>query len=97
MNTIVEDLAAGRILVSDGAWGTVLSEKGLQAGECPELWNADHPEVVRDIARGYIEAGTNHQALAQATRDNPDRDQRGIPLLDTGHLVSQIDYKVGAD
>jgi len=50
---------SGRILVSDGAWGTFLQEKGLQAGECPELWCVDHPEAVLDIARSYVEAGAD--------------------------------------
>jgi hypothetical protein len=46
--------------------------------------------------RGYVEAGTNLTPLAQMTRDNPDRDQRMIPLLDTGHLIGQIAVKVKA-
>ena len=48
-----------RILVSDGAWGTFLQRKGLQPGECPELWCIDHAEAVADIARSYIEAGAD--------------------------------------
>jgi 5-methyltetrahydrofolate--homocysteine methyltransferase len=40
--TISERLKKGDILVSDGAWGTFLQKKGLQAGECPEFWCVDH-------------------------------------------------------
>ncbi len=47
----------GRVLASDGAWGTMLQSQGLEPGECPELWNLTHSEVVLEIARGYIEAG----------------------------------------
>jgi len=50
---------SGKILVSDGAWGTFLYQKGLQAGECPELWNLTHPEVVKQIAQSYINAGAD--------------------------------------
>jgi len=57
--TIVAALRAGRILVSDGAWGTFLQKKGMQPGECPELWNVTHPEAVMDIARDYIAAGSD--------------------------------------
>jgi len=46
-------------LVSDGAWGTFLQQKGLQLGECPEEWNITHPEEVFDIAKSYIEAGAD--------------------------------------
>ena len=52
-------IAEGKTLVSDGAWGTFLQAKGMQPGECPELWNIEHPEAVLDIARSYIEAGAD--------------------------------------
>jgi 5-methyltetrahydrofolate--homocysteine methyltransferase len=57
--TISAVVQSGRILVSDGAWGTFLYEKGLQAGECPERFNLDRPEDVRDIAWRYSEAGAD--------------------------------------
>jgi 5-methyltetrahydrofolate--homocysteine methyltransferase len=49
----------GKVLVSDGAWGTFLQKKGLKPGECPELWNSTHRDDVLDIARSYIEAGAD--------------------------------------
>ena len=48
-----------RVLISDGAWGTFLQKKGLQPGECPELWNVTHREEVLDIARSYLKAGSD--------------------------------------
>jgi len=59
MNTITSDIRQGRILVSDGAWGTFLHEKGLLPGECPELWNLNKPEEVFAIAKSYIDAGAD--------------------------------------
>ncbi len=59
MSTIIDRIKCGEILVSDGAWGTFLHRKGLQPGECPELWNVTHREDVLDIARSYILAGTD--------------------------------------
>jgi len=56
---ITEALKNRRTLVADGAWGTALQERGLKGGECPELWNFEHPEMVLDIARSYIDAGSN--------------------------------------
>jgi 5-methyltetrahydrofolate--homocysteine methyltransferase len=56
---IVDALKEGRILVSDGAWGTFLQKKGLKPGECPELWCAERPDDVFDVARSYIEAGAD--------------------------------------
>lgn len=49
----------GRVLVSDGAWGTFLHQKGLKADECPELWNLSRPEDVLEIAASYVEAGAD--------------------------------------
>ena len=59
MGKIVDQINAGKVLVSDGAWGTFLHAKGLKAGECPELWNITHTEDVLDIAKGYINAGSD--------------------------------------
>ena len=56
---IAEIIKTGRILVSDGAWGTFLHSKGLKAGECPELWCVERPGDVKDIALSYINAGAD--------------------------------------
>ncbi len=56
---IVEAVKSGRVLVSDGAWGTFLQQKGLKPGECPELWNVERQDDVRAIAQSYIDAGSD--------------------------------------
>ena len=45
-------------ILSDGAWGTNLQRKGLEIGECPEEWNINHPDLVEEVARDFIEAGS---------------------------------------
>jgi 5-methyltetrahydrofolate--homocysteine methyltransferase len=59
MNRIVSEIKSGKVLISDGAWGTFLQQKGLKPGECPESWNLDRPDDVFDIAKSYIEAGSD--------------------------------------
>ena len=59
MNNLLQRLAQGRILISDGAMGTFLHAKGLSAGECPESWCISHPDVVKGIAEAYIAAGSD--------------------------------------
>ena len=59
MGTIAEAVKAGKILVSDGAWGTFLQQMGLEPGECPELWNIEKPDAVYKIAKSYIDAGSD--------------------------------------
>jgi 5-methyltetrahydrofolate--homocysteine methyltransferase len=56
---ITEILKTGKILVSDGAWGTYLYLKGLKADECPDEWSLTHPDEVEDIARSYFNAGSD--------------------------------------
>jgi 5-methyltetrahydrofolate--homocysteine methyltransferase len=56
---IVDALKGGKVLISDGAWGTFLHKKGLAPGECPELWCVTRFEDVKDIAQSYINAGAD--------------------------------------
>ncbi len=46
-------------LLLDGATGTTLFAMGLEAGDAPELWNADHPDRIRDLHRGFVESGSD--------------------------------------
>jgi 5-methyltetrahydrofolate--homocysteine methyltransferase len=59
MNTIIDQIKIGKVLVSDGAWGTFLQQKGLGPGQCPELWNLVKPKEVFEIAKSYIDAGSD--------------------------------------
>jgi len=59
MQRISEKVKNGEILISDGAWGTFLQKKGLAPGECPELWNIEHYNDVYEIAKSYVDAGSD--------------------------------------
>jgi 5-methyltetrahydrofolate--homocysteine methyltransferase len=58
-NSILSRLQAGKVLVSDGALGTMLQAAGLEPGVCPESWNIDFPDRVEAIAKAYAEAGSD--------------------------------------
>ena len=58
MNRFIERLQRKSVILSDGAWGTMLQARGLPPGECPERWNLTRPEEVFAVARGYAEAGS---------------------------------------
>jgi methionine synthase I (cobalamin-dependent) len=49
---------SGAPVLADGAMGTMLFAEGLQFGDPPEVWNLTHPDVVRRIHRGYLDAGS---------------------------------------
>jgi len=59
MKKLTDALRDGKILVSDGAWGTALTALGMQPGECPDLWSVEHYDAVRGIAQQYVEAGAD--------------------------------------
>ena len=40
----------------DGAMGTLLQAAGLPAGAAPESFNLEHPDIVENIHRKYIDA-----------------------------------------
>lgn len=46
-------------LLADGATGTNLFNMGLEAGEPPEMWNADHPDRIRALYAGAVDAGSD--------------------------------------
>ena len=52
-----ELIKQGTVLL-DGAMGTMLQNAGLEAGAAPELLNIDKPELIEDIHRKYVEAGS---------------------------------------
>jgi len=45
-------------VLADGAMGTMLFSLGLQHGDAPESWNLAESEKVKQVHRGYIEAGS---------------------------------------
>ncbi|MGN9164232.1 homocysteine S-methyltransferase family protein [Tissierellaceae bacterium HCP3S3_D8] len=48
-----------RILIFDGAMGTMLQSSGLKLGELPEVLNITSPEAIIDIHRSYIDSGSD--------------------------------------
>ena len=54
-----ELLAENRVVVTDGATGTWLAERGeLLPGQPPELLNLSNPEAIRKVHQEYLEAGS---------------------------------------
>lgn len=56
---MIRDRLGKELLLFDGGMGTLLQERGLAPGELPETWNIARPEVIREIHRSYIEAGSD--------------------------------------
>jgi 5-methyltetrahydrofolate--homocysteine methyltransferase len=59
MQNILSRIKSGEILLSDGAMGTMLMSKGLKSGDCPESFNLENPELLKEIAQTYLDAGAD--------------------------------------
>lgn len=55
----IRELLNKRRIYFDGGMGTLLQQRGLTAGEKPEMWNITHSEVLTDIHLQYLNAGSN--------------------------------------
>ena len=56
---MIRDRLGKELLLFDGGMGTLLQERGLAPGELPETWNISRPEVIREIHKNYIKAGSD--------------------------------------
>ncbi len=54
MNRVFDD---NRIVIFDGAMGTMLQKGGLKPGERPDILSLTRPEAVEAVHRAYIDAG----------------------------------------
>jgi len=54
---LLSRLHSGRVIVADGAMGTMLQAAGLPAGTSPEGWLLENPDAVRQVHETYVEAG----------------------------------------
>lgn len=57
MRFLHERFQDSRPVIADGALGTQLFQMGVELGACPESINLTRPDVLREIARQYLEAG----------------------------------------
>jgi len=75
-HTVMADLPkalhSGRVLLMDGAMGTELLRRGVQATQCFESLNLTQPPLLRTIHRDYVNAGAE-VLLTNTFQANPAR------------------------
>lgn len=59
MHETIQNLLSSGVQVLDGAWGTQFQLKGLPMGQSPDFWNIDQPEKVLEVAKSYVDAGSD--------------------------------------
>lgn len=57
MSDIAQMITNGPVIL-DGGWGTQLQLLGLEIGAHPDIWNLNASEKVEQVARAYVEAGS---------------------------------------
>lgn len=53
------DLIKDKPLFLDGATGSNLQKKGMSAGVCPEQWILEHRDIMIELQRQFVEAGSD--------------------------------------
>ena len=48
-----------RVIILDGAMGSMLISQGLEPGIPPESWNVQFPDKIKKIHQNYFEAGSD--------------------------------------
>ena len=94
-NLLTRLLVEKEVLLADGATGTNLFNAGLMSGEAPEFWNDTHPEKIRALYQGAIDAGSDI-FLTNSFGANASR----LKLHDAGnqaHRLSRIAAEIARD
>lgn len=58
MMDIKEYIRQGFVLL-DGGTGSNLQEHGMKAGDCPETWILEHPDIFVELQKRFIDAGSD--------------------------------------
>lgn len=79
----ITDLFGKKIIICDGAMGTMLQQHGLKVGEIPELLNFTHPETIEAIHSAYYKAGSDFVSTNTFGCNR-------LKLEKTGYTVDQV-------
>jgi len=52
-------ICQNKIVILDGATGTNLQKKGMPTGICPEQWILENREIVKELQKSFLAAGTD--------------------------------------
>ena len=53
-----EQLAGAGVILLDGATGSNLTKAGMPKGVSTELWVLEHPDILANLQKAYVEAGS---------------------------------------
>lgn len=65
-------------ILMDGATGTELLKRGMPAGACTEQWVLEHPQVLLEVQRSYVAAGSRILLAPTFGANRAGLERRGI-------------------
>ena len=99
MHELIAQLIAEGPVLTDGAWGTQLQARGLAVGACPDEWNLSNPQAVEEVARAYVDAGS--QVIITntfgATRFCLARHDLGEKVIEINRAGAEISRRAAGD
>lgn len=57
-HSLIHELLSRAPVLTDGGWGTQFFKQGRRPGTRNELWNLNHPDLVEEVAKSYVDAGS---------------------------------------
>lgn len=72
------ELVLNKIVYLDGAMGSNLIKRGMPQGVCPEKWILENRDIVVQLQKEYVEAGTNILYAPTFTANRPKLEEYGL-------------------
>lgn len=85
---MISDEVKKRVLVFDGAMGTMIFQKGVNKDVCPDYLNISTPELISEIHKLYFDAGSD---VIETNTFGANRVK--LQKYDYSHLVGEINKK----
>lgn len=73
-----KEQVSNKVIYLDGAMGSNLIKRGMPQGVCPEKWCLENREVVIELQKEYVEAGTNILYAPTFTANRPKLQEYGL-------------------
>ena len=94
-----KDFCKNRIVCLDGAMGSNLIKRGMPKGVCPETWILQNREVVIQLQKEYVEAGSEIIYTPTFTANRPKLKEYGLEheLLEINKQLVAISKEASAN
>ena len=86
-----------RIYILDGGMGTMLQQAGMAPDETTTMFALEHPDVLKDIHRQYVDAGSDIIYAATFGMNRFKADEMGRPLTEAVDIVVKAAREVARE